>query len=147
MVPVPGTTLVQSIYDSSVASGDTAWLGGATSLQNPNKRFLERSVSQFDIPHVFQFSWVYDLPIGRGKALGTDWNPVVSGIFGGWKFSGSWRMGSGQPIRPDSGRWRVAGRSDLWRPASQSGREAGGQYWPGFYSQLLCQSRSHRGAR
>ncbi len=91
-------TWSKSIDDSSVASGDTAWLGGATSLQNPNKRFLERSVSQFDIPHVFQFSWVYDLPIGRGKALGTDWNPVVSGIFGGWKFSGSWRMGSGQPI-------------------------------------------------
>jgi Carboxypeptidase regulatory-like domain/TonB dependent receptor len=91
-------TWSKSIDDASVHSADTEWLGGAVSLQNPNKRFLERSLSQFDIPHVFQFSWVYDLPVGRGKALGSDWNPVMSAIIGGWKFSGSWRLSSGQPI-------------------------------------------------
>src|SRR5262249_23032687 len=70
-------TFSKSIDDASVACGCTTWLGGATSLQDPNKRFLERAVSQFDIPQVFQFSYVYALPVGRGKKLGRDWSRVV----------------------------------------------------------------------
>ena len=64
----------KSIDNASVACGCTTWLGGATSLQDPNKRFLERSVSQYDIPHVLQFSYVYQLPVGRGKQFGGNWN-------------------------------------------------------------------------
>ena len=60
----------KSIDDSSVACGCTTWLGGATSLQDPNRRYLERSVSQYDIPQVFQFSYVYHLPYGAGNAGG-----------------------------------------------------------------------------
>jgi hypothetical protein len=91
-------TFAKSIDDASVHSGDTSWLGGAVSLQDPNKRYLERSLSQFDIPHVLQFSYVYELPIGRGKAVGGNWNPWVDGILGGWKTNGIWRFTSGQPI-------------------------------------------------
>jgi hypothetical protein len=88
----------KSIDDASVTSGDVTWLGGQTSLQNPNRRYLERSLSQFDIPQVLQFSYVYELPIGRGKALGSNWNPWLDGIIGGWKTNGIWRFSSGQPI-------------------------------------------------
>jgi hypothetical protein len=88
----------KSIDDASVTSGGTTWLGGRTSLQDPNNRKLERSLSQFDIPQVLQFSYVYELPVGRGKAIGGNWNPWLSGIVGGWKTSGQWRFSSGQPI-------------------------------------------------
>jgi TonB dependent receptor len=88
----------KSIDDASVTSGDVTWLGGQTSLQDPNRRYLERSLSQFDIPQVLQLSYVYELPIGRGKALGANWNPWLSGIIGGWKTNGIWRFSSGQPI-------------------------------------------------
>ena len=91
-------TYSKSIDDASVACGCTTWLGGATSLQDPNKRFLERSVSQFDIPQVFQFSYVYALPIGRGKQFGRDWNRVVDGVLGGWQTNGIWRFDNGEPI-------------------------------------------------
>ena len=40
------------------------WLGSFSSLQDPNKPWLERSLSTFDIPHVLQFSDTYDLPFG-----------------------------------------------------------------------------------
>jgi hypothetical protein len=43
-------TFSKSIDDASVACGCTTWLGGITSVQDPNKLFLERSVSEFDIP-------------------------------------------------------------------------------------------------
>jgi hypothetical protein len=88
----------KSIDNASVACGCTTWLGGATSLQDPNKRFLERSISQYDIPHVFQFSYVYQLPIGRGKQFGGNWNRVVDSFLGGWQTNGIWRFDNGMPI-------------------------------------------------
>ena len=88
----------KSIDDASITSGDLGWLGGSTSLQDPNRRYLERSLSQFDIPQVLQLSYVYELPIGKGKRLGTNWNSWTDAILGGWKTNGVWRFSSGQPI-------------------------------------------------
>jgi hypothetical protein len=88
----------KSIDDSSVACGCTTWLGGATSLQDPNRRYLERSVSQYDIPHVLQFSYVYQVPFGRGKQLGKNMNPVLDALIGGWQTNGIWRFDNGMPL-------------------------------------------------
>ncbi|HEY1948182.1 MAG TPA: carboxypeptidase regulatory-like domain-containing protein [Bryobacteraceae bacterium] len=88
----------KSIDDSSVACGCTTWLGGATSLQDPNKRFLERSVSQFDIPQVLQFSYVYQFPFGRGKHFGANINRVVDLALGGWQTNGILRFDDGMPL-------------------------------------------------
>ena len=63
-------TWSKSIDDSSSTDDSVTWLGGFSSLQDPNRRDLERSVSTFDVPHVLQFSYVYDLPVGRGRAIG-----------------------------------------------------------------------------
>lgn len=87
----------KSIDDTSVACGCTTWLGGATSLQDPNRRYLERSVSQYDIPHVFQLSYVYQLPFGRNKQFGSNWNGVVNAVLGGWQTNGIWRVDNGMP--------------------------------------------------
>ncbi|MEW5979757.1 MAG: TonB-dependent receptor [Acidobacteriota bacterium] len=91
-------TNAKSIDDSSINTGGASWLGQGVSLQDPNRRYLERSLSQFDISQVLQFSYVYELPVGRGKAFGTNWNPWLNGIIGGWKTNGIWRFSSGQPI-------------------------------------------------
>ena len=89
----------KSIDNASVMGGGTTWLGGTTSsLQNPYDFHAERSVSEFDIPHTLQVSYTWELPIGRGKAVGTDWNPVLNAIAGGWATNGIWRFASGMPI-------------------------------------------------
>lgn len=88
----------KSIDDSSVACGCTTWLGGATSLQDPNRRYLERSVSQYDIPHVFQVSYVYALPFGSNKQFGSSWNGVIDSVLGGWQTNGLWRFDNGMPL-------------------------------------------------
>jgi len=88
----------KSIDNSSAACGCTTWLGGATSLQDPNKRFLERSVSQYDIPHVLQFSYVYQLPFGKGKQFGSGWNTWMDAALGGWQTNGLWRFDNGMPL-------------------------------------------------
>lgn len=92
-------TLSKSIDDSS-GQGLTAWLApaGFSSLQDPNNRSLERSLSQFDSTHVLNISYVWDIPIGRGKLIGHNLNPWVNGIVGGWKTNAIWQFASGQPL-------------------------------------------------
>jgi hypothetical protein len=88
----------KSIDDSSAPDDNTTWLGSFTSLQDPNKPWLERSLSTFDIPSVFQFSYTWDLPIGRGRALFTHMPAVLDAVIGGWKTTGVWRAAAGRPM-------------------------------------------------
>jgi len=87
----------KSIDDSSVSTS-TEWIGGFGAMRDPNNLKLERSLSEWDIPQVFQLSYVWQLPFGRGRKLGTTWNPVVNAVLGGWQTSGMWRFDGGQPI-------------------------------------------------
>jgi carboxypeptidase family protein len=90
----------KSIDDSSVGGGGLTWLGGTLSnvLQDPNNRKLDRSISQFDISQILQFSYVYELPIGRGKHFGGNMHPALNAVIGGWQTNGIWRFDTGQPI-------------------------------------------------
>jgi hypothetical protein len=40
-------------------------------------------------PHVFKTNWHWELPVGRGRRFGSDFNAVMNGVLGGWEFSGS----------------------------------------------------------
>ena len=88
----------KSIDDSSQADDNVTWLGSFTSLQDPNKPWLERSLSTFDIPHVVQFSYSYDLPFGRHRALLGNMPRALEAIVGGWKTNGIWRIADGRPL-------------------------------------------------
>ena len=87
----------KSIDDASSTGGAVTWLGGTTHLADPNNMKLERGLSTFDIPSVLQFSYTYDLPVGRGKAFLGHTNSVVNAILGGWETTGIWRFTDGRP--------------------------------------------------
>ncbi len=89
-------TFSKAIDDASVSQD--SFNTGPTSLQDPNNLAGERSVSTFDITHVLQFNHVYELPFGRGKKFGQNWNPVLNGFLGGWQLSGIWTLNSGLPL-------------------------------------------------
>ena len=93
-------TFSKSIDDSSLTSTNSGYLGSFASLQNPNNPAGERSLSSFDIPHVLQFSYTYELPVGKGKFIGGNLHPVLDAIVGGWRTNGIWRFNSGRPINP-----------------------------------------------
>jgi hypothetical protein len=88
----------KSIDDSSNADDNVTWLGSFSSLQDPNKPWLERSLSTFDIPHVVQFSYSYDLPFGRGRSFLGNMPRWADAIIGGWKTNGIWRISDGGPL-------------------------------------------------
>lgn len=92
-------TWSKSIDDASSTDGSVTWLGGISNgPQDPNNRRLERSLSTFDIPRVLQFSYSYELPIGRGRAIGRNMHPVLNAIIGGWQTNGIWRFADGRPL-------------------------------------------------
>ena len=93
-------TFSKSIDDASLTSTNSYYLGSFASLQNPNNPGGERSLSTFDIPHVLQFSYTYELPVGRGKLIGGNVHPVLNAIVGGWRTNGIWRFNNGRPINP-----------------------------------------------
>ena len=99
-------TWSKSIDDASASDDSFVFLGGGTtdgstlSVQNPYDLRAERAVSVFDIPQIFQASFVYELPVGRGRTFGNQLHPVVDGIIGGWQINGIARINSGRPLIP-----------------------------------------------
>jgi len=84
--------------DSNPGNAGGSGLGFAPAPVDPNNLKLARSVSQYNIPQVFQFSYDYHLPFGRGQHFGARMNPVLDAIVGGWQTTGIWRFDDGQPM-------------------------------------------------
>jgi hypothetical protein len=100
-------TWAKSIDDASSTDDSVVFLGGgildtgnSLAVQNPFDIRGERAVSVFDIPQIFQFSYVYELPVGRGRALGRNMNPILDAVIGGWQTNGIIRIDTGRPILP-----------------------------------------------
>ncbi len=77
--------------------GDIFGGGGDHALDSYNRR-IEKALAPIDRAHVLVLSWSYELPFGRGKKLGSNWNPFVSHILGGWQANSIERYQSGTPI-------------------------------------------------
>jgi Carboxypeptidase regulatory-like domain/TonB dependent receptor len=65
---------------------------------NPSDTVLEDRISEFDRPHRFTFAGVYELPIGRGRLLGSNMNRVLDAFIGGWQLNGTYEWQSGEPF-------------------------------------------------
>jgi hypothetical protein len=57
-----------------------------------------RSVSDIDRPQIFRLFATYELPFGRGRALGRNWAPWFDYVLGGWEVSGFWKLTSGEAL-------------------------------------------------
>jgi hypothetical protein len=83
-------------------SMDTAISGYGSSesisLQNPYDPNGSRSVSGFDVPHMFSTAVIYALPFGSGRSMLN--RGVASRIFGNWQVNGIITLRSGQPYNP-----------------------------------------------
>jgi hypothetical protein len=61
----------------------------------------EYRVADEDRPHRFVFGFNYDLPFGRGRAIGGSWNRWIDAGLGGWSLNGIYTIQSGAPINWD----------------------------------------------
>jgi hypothetical protein len=93
-------TISKLISDSDSPGTDIDWLGGYSGLQNWKDLRQERSVATFDVPQRFVSSFDYQLPFGRGRAIGHDMSRLADAFLGGWEISGILTFSSGYPIIP-----------------------------------------------
>jgi hypothetical protein len=92
-------TWSKAIDDATVGGSNTDFEGGtAPAAQDPNDLELEQSISEYDIPQVVSFSYIYQLPFGRGEHWGRAWNRFTDAVLGGWQTQGFWRFDDGQPL-------------------------------------------------
>lgn len=91
-------TWSKMIDNISHTSGNVAWLGGSTNIQNIWDLRGERALSAHDIAHRVVLTGAYELPLGRGRKFGTNMNRVVNWIAGGWDISGMALFQSGMPL-------------------------------------------------
>jgi len=82
--------------DAALPFFATLHQGGAPS--NFYDRDVDKAVSNQDLPHNFVVSYLYELPLGKGKKFLNSSNGVVDRLVGGWQIGGIQRYESGQPI-------------------------------------------------
>jgi hypothetical protein len=86
-------------YSRLMNNGSETGLGsGGPPVQNPSDMRDLYSVSSDDVPHIFTFGWVYQLPFGRGKPLGRNASGVFDKLIGDWQISGTQTYQSGRPL-------------------------------------------------
>lgn len=52
----------------------------------------------FDISQMFVGSYSYELPLGRGRRVGSGWNRLTDSLLGGWRMGGILTLDSGVPF-------------------------------------------------
>src|SRR5579871_128214 len=57
-----------------------------------------RGLANIDHPNILAANAVWAVPIGRGHALGANWNMLTNALVGGWEFSGIYLYSSGDPL-------------------------------------------------
>ena len=72
------------------------------SVQDPYNLKEDRSVAGYDLPQNFSFSWVYQLPFGRGQYFDVS-NSLLNEIVGGWSFQGIYTAHSGIVFNNNAG--------------------------------------------
>jgi hypothetical protein len=68
------------------------------SYANAQDTQLLKQIAAWDIPQNLQLNGVYELPFGKGKAIGGGVHPVLSRFISGWVISGIARIQEGLPM-------------------------------------------------
>jgi len=122
-------TFSKSIDMGSAAERVSTFQGsfyGITALYNPFNPGLFRSVSDFDMTHQINANWIYELPFGRSRRWGSNWNKATDLILGGWSWSGLWKWTTGLPFGVQNGyafptNWDLNGLANLVGPKPRTG--------------------------
>jgi hypothetical protein len=70
----------------------------ATEYLNAGDAKPTKMISDQDIPNRFSMSGFYELPFGKGKAIGSGAGRFADAIIGGWQIEGTYAFQSGFPV-------------------------------------------------
>lgn len=84
--------------DNSPAGFDTDYRYGGNVVDPFQWWTNERANSNLDVRNRFLFSALYNLPFGRGRTFGGNWNRATDAVAGGWELSPIVTLSSGFPF-------------------------------------------------
>jgi hypothetical protein len=93
--------LISYTYSKDHDTGYSDGLGsiiGATYFPLPNWQTLDWGLSQINISNNFTASIIYELPWGKGRHWGSNWNAATNALLGGWETTVIEHASSGFPI-------------------------------------------------
>jgi hypothetical protein len=93
--------LIGYTYSRNFDSGMPDGLGtnpGALYWPLPGTQKLDWGLSQLNLNDSFTASIIYDLPFGKGKTYGANWNGAMNAAFGNWQLDLIERATSGFPL-------------------------------------------------
>ena len=95
-----------------------AGFSASQTAQNPRDILNDRALSDLHRAHTFTFDYVWQLPVGKGLAVGSNWNAATNAILGGWQLTGIVTASSGPPFNTIVPRdiANVGGRVNAQRP-------------------------------
>ncbi len=93
-------TWAKALDDSDSTQLSTS--GGTGNLQDQRNFRSERSRSFQDVRHRMVLSYLWELPFGRGRAIGGDVGPGWNRLVGGWQINGITSYQSGRPFTINS---------------------------------------------
>jgi len=92
--------LIAYSYSRTLDNGLSDGLGSLLSAPYfplPNWQKLDWALSQINLNHSFTGSVIYDLPFGRGKRFGSNWNGLTNTLLGNYQLTTIERISSGFP--------------------------------------------------
>lgn len=95
------TGLISYTYSKFMdnAEGSNSWaLAGNSGPANTYNLAAERSVDSADTPHSLVANYVYDIPVGRGRPIGSNMRHLADAFIGGWQVSQIATFKSGLPL-------------------------------------------------
>lgn len=121
------------------SSGYYGSWGGQTTPTSPYFQNLYDAASEwgpcyYDVQHVLTSYAVYEVPVGRGRKIGSDMNRAADAVAGGWQASGIFSWHTGFPLSisggDTSGTNSRGARADCIAPPGILGKQdyAGGGY-------------------
>ena len=107
-------------------AGGTA--GANNYYQDSYNPRAEYGLNLIDTPHLFSFGGYYQLPVGRGQMLGSNWNRLTDSVLGGWKLGVIAQAHSGFPLTLTSTQYynanQRANRPNVYRKLNIVNRSA-----------------------
>jgi len=121
--------LTSYVFSKILTDADSYWSDAYGFAMDHYNRKLEKSIGMFDVTHNAKFSFVYDLPFGKGRSFLTQ-GGFLNAVVGGWRVSGIAVYTNGQPAAIGTsnalplfagGNRPTINTYDNWRPAFGDG--------------------------
>jgi hypothetical protein len=97
-----GLSFINSFTYAKTISDAQPFAGGNNDTGNRVQDIFNKGAEKGLAPHHYKFrfasSFLYDLPFGRGRAIGSSVHPVMNRVIGGWQVNGILTLQSGYPI-------------------------------------------------